>query len=82
MFFVLKLMASATHYRTIVLITNSIKICIIYHLSEAQFHVDYSGGNYTTFENRLYMLLASSYSVTYLFIYLFISHVCCTLSCQ
>ena len=40
-FFVLKLVARATNYGTIVLITNSIKICIIYHLNEERFHVDY-----------------------------------------
>ena len=36
---------SESNYRTIVSITNSIKICIIYHLCEAWFHVDYWGGN-------------------------------------
>ena len=44
-FFVLKLVARATNHTTIVLITNSIKICIIYHLCEEWFHVDYWGGN-------------------------------------
>ena len=31
---------------TIVLINNSIKICITHHLCEARFQVDYSGGNW------------------------------------
>ena len=31
-------MARATKYRTIVLITNSITICIIYRLFESRFH--------------------------------------------
>ena len=44
-FFVSKLVARATNYITIVLITNSIKICIICHLCEPRFHVDYWGGN-------------------------------------
>ena len=44
-FFVLKLVACATNYKTIVLIMNSIKICIIYHLREARFHEDYWGEN-------------------------------------
>ena len=39
-------MPHATNYRTIVLITNSIKISIIYHLNEARFHLDYWGENY------------------------------------
>ena len=37
-FFVQKLMACTTKYRTIILITNSITICIIYRLFESQFH--------------------------------------------
>ena len=35
------LVARATNYRTIILITNSIKICITCHLREARFHMDY-----------------------------------------
>ena len=31
-------MARATKYRTIILITNSITICTIYHLFESRFH--------------------------------------------
>ena len=32
-------MALATNYRTIILIMNSIKTCIIYHVREARFHL-------------------------------------------
>ena len=45
-FFVYKnLVARATSHKTIALITNSIKICIIYHLCAARFHVGYKSGN-------------------------------------
>ena len=44
-FFVEKLVSCETNYRRIVLIMKSIKICIICHLWEARFYLDYWGGN-------------------------------------
>ena len=44
-FFVEKFVSCETNYRRIVFIMNSIKICIICHLCEARFYLDYWGGN-------------------------------------